>query len=58
MSAVNSNPVNPKSRSLLADAWVRLKKDRFAVFGFTVVTIYALIAIFAKVGWIATPWDK
>ena len=47
-----------KSRSLLGDAWTRLKRDRFAIFAFTVVFAYTFIALSAKLGWIATPWDQ
>ena len=57
MSAENRMS-QPKSRSLLGDAWNRLKKDRFAVFGISVILVYALAAAFAKLGWIATPWEK
>jgi ABC-type dipeptide/oligopeptide/nickel transport system permease subunit len=57
MSAIGSVQ-NPKSRSLLADAWLRLKRDRFAIFGFSVVGIYALIALFAKLGVLAPGWER
>lgn len=47
-----------KGRSLWKDAMTRLKKDRFAIACLGIVIFYSLIALAAKVGWIATPWDK
>jgi peptide/nickel transport system permease protein len=47
-----------KGRSLWNDAYRRLKKDRFAVACFFVVVFYALVALAAKFGLIATPWDR
>jgi ABC-type dipeptide/oligopeptide/nickel transport system permease subunit len=48
----------PQGRSLWKDAYYRLKKDRIAIGCLFIVVVYSLIAIFAKLGWIATPWDK
>ena len=48
----------PPGRSLWKDAYSRLKKDRIAMGCLFIVLFYALIALFAKVGWIATPWDR
>ena len=47
----------PESRSLLADALLRLKRDRFAILSFLIVSVYALIALFTKVELLASPWD-
>jgi peptide/nickel transport system permease protein len=47
-----------KGRSLWSDAIRRIKKDRMAVVSFWIIIAYALTAVFAKFGWIATPWDK
>ncbi len=47
-----------RGRSLWRDAFYRLKKDRIAIFCLSVVGLYSLIALAAKFGWIASPWDK
>lgn len=47
----------PKGRSLMRDGLARLQKDRFAIFCFAIIVFYALVALFAKMGLIATPWD-
>lgn len=47
----------PKGRSLLRDGIARLQKDRFAMLCFGIIVLYALIALLAKMGLIATPWD-
>lgn len=54
---VNSQQAVPKGRSLLKDGLHRLKKDRFAIVCIGIVIIYALVALLAKFGMIATPWD-
>lgn len=54
---VNSAQTFPKGRSLWKDGMARLKKDKFAVVCFFIIIFYALIALLAKVGVIATPWD-
>ncbi|MFL5814681.1 MAG: ABC transporter permease [Bdellovibrionia bacterium] len=54
---VNSQQAEPKGRSLLRDGLHRLKKDKLALVCIGIVVIYALIALLAKFGMIATPWD-
>lgn len=51
-----SQPV-PKGRSLWSDAMRRLKKDRLAIGCFFIIVFYAALALLAKVGLVATPWD-
>ena len=46
------------SRSLWNDAWRRLKKDRLAILSITIVIVYSLIALLARLDLIATPWNK
>lgn len=48
----------PKGRSLWADGWRRLKRERFAMFCIGIIGFYALVALAAKFGLIATPWDR
>lgn len=48
----------PKGKSLWKDGFLRLKKDRFAIGCFFIILFYALIAFLAKIGVIATPWDR
>lgn len=52
-----SQPV-PKGRSLWKDAYARLKKDKLAIICLAIIVVYAVIALLAKVGLIATPWDR
>lgn len=47
----------PQGRSLMSDALARLKKDRLAILCTAIIVIYALIALAAQFGLIATPWD-
>ena len=47
----------PKGRSLWNDAMKRLRKDKFAIVCFGIVVFYALVAVAAKLGIIATPWE-
>ena len=47
-----------KGRSLFQDGLARLKKDRFAVVCFFSIMAYGLIALLAKFGAIASPWDQ
>lgn len=47
-----------KSRSLWADAWDRLKKDKIAVAALVTVLFYSLIAILSACGIIAADWAK
>jgi peptide/nickel transport system permease protein len=44
-------------RSLWADAFLRVKRDRFAVICFLIICVYASVAILTAFGWLATPWD-
>lgn len=46
-----------QSRSLTADAWLRIKKSPMAMGALTVIVFYAIIAIAAKFGWLAGSWD-
>jgi len=46
-----------KGRSLWMDAFYRLKKDRFAIFCFWIIAFYTFLALMAKFGWVASPWD-
>lgn len=48
----------PKGRSLWADAWIRLKRDRFAVFCLGIVMLYAVVAVGVKLGLIAANWAE
>jgi ABC-type dipeptide/oligopeptide/nickel transport system permease subunit len=48
----------PKGRSLLRDGIARLQKDRFAMVCFGIIVFYAVVALAAKMGLIATPWDE
>ncbi|MDR3606692.1 MAG: ABC transporter permease [Oligoflexia bacterium] len=47
----------PEGRSLMQDGLRRLKKDKLAIACIGIVIFYALVAILAKLGVIATPWD-
>lgn len=46
-----------RARSLWYDAWLRLRRDRLAMAGLAIIVFYALLALLAKLGVIATPWD-
>lgn len=48
----------PKGKSLWSHAWSRFKKDKIAVFSLGVFVLYALVALFAKLELIASPWDQ
>jgi len=52
-----ANPT-PKGRSLWRDAVHRLKKDKIAILCLGIVVVYSMIALLAKMGVIATPWDR
>ena len=54
---LNQQP-EPKGRSLWGDAYKRLKKDRMAIFCLGIVIVYSFIALAARLGLIATPWDR
>jgi peptide/nickel transport system permease protein len=47
----------PPGRSLLQDGLRRLKKDKMAIFCILIVIVYSCVALLAKFGFIATPWD-
>lgn len=46
-----------KGRSLLQDGYYRVLKDKLAVFCFFIILFFSFLALIAKFGWIATPWD-
>ena len=46
-----------KSRSLWNDAWIRLKRDKVALFCLGLIIFYTLLALGAKLGLIAPNWD-
>ena len=41
----------------MTTSWQRLKKDKFAIVCLTVILSYGLVAILAKLGLLASPWD-
>jgi hypothetical protein len=49
---------NPKGRSLWNDGYHRLKKDKMAVVCFWIIVFYSVVAILAKLEWIASPWNE
>ncbi|OFZ18324.1 MAG: peptide ABC transporter permease [Bdellovibrionales bacterium GWB1_55_8] len=44
-------------RSLWADAWLRLWRDRLAMASLCVIVLYSVVALLALAGWIA-PWKE
>lgn len=46
------------SRSLWGDAWVRLRKDRFAMTAMVIVLFYAILALLTKFGFVAGAWNQ
>lgn len=46
-----------KGKSLWQDAWQRLKRERLAMFALGMIVVYTLLALGAKLGILATPWD-
>ncbi len=48
----------PKGRSLWQDAWVRLKRDRFAMLCLSIVVSYALLGVLVKLGFVASSWGQ
>ncbi len=58
LGMVQLDEISPQGRSLWKDGWLRLKKDRFAMVCLGIVIFYALVAIAAKMGIIASPWDR
>ncbi len=51
-------PTLPKGRSLWADAFTRLKRDRLAVVCAVIIATYALVALLTKLGLLAGSWDQ
>ncbi len=47
-----------KSRGFWSDGVKRIRRDRFAVFSFMIIVLYAATAVAAALGWIASPWEK
>jgi peptide/nickel transport system permease protein len=47
-----------RGKSLWRHAFARLVKDRLAVGGLVIIAFYSLIAILAKFGILASPWDQ
>lgn len=47
-----------ESRSLWAEAWVRIKKDKIALTCLIVVLIYGMIGLLSSVGLLAADWAK
>ena len=45
------------SKSLWVDAWHRMRREKLAMLSLGVIVAYSLVAILAKLGAIATPWD-
>ena len=48
----------PKGRSLWADAWARMQRDRFAMICLGIVVFYFLVAVGVKLGFIASSWGE
>lgn len=48
----------PKGRSLWADAWARMQRDRFAMLCLGIVAFYFIVAIGVKFGIIASSWGE
>ena len=48
----------PKGRSLWADAWSRLQRDKLAMFCLGIVLFYLLIALGVKLGLLAANWAE
>lgn len=47
----------PKGRSLWQLGWMRLKRDKVAIFCFAIIAIYFVIAILSRLDLIGAPWD-
>jgi peptide/nickel transport system permease protein len=48
----------PKGKSLWKHAWIRLKKEKLALFCLGIVAAYTIVALLAKLELIASPWDE
>ena len=57
-SVMHARNVAPQGRSLFRDAIGRLRKNRGAILCLAIVFGYTLVALFAKLEWIASPWDR
>jgi peptide/nickel transport system permease protein len=57
MSAIASTQEVVVGKSLTQQAWKQLKRDRWAMVCFGIVIFYSLVAVLARAGWIATPWN-
>lgn len=58
LNTMTSTQAEVESRSLWKDALNRLKQDKIAIGCVAIVFFYSLIALLAKMGWIASPWDR
>ena len=52
------NQIVVQGRSLSSHAWRTLKKDKMAIACSVIIVLYALLALAAKLGIVATPWDR
>lgn len=48
----------PKGRSLWVDAWIRLKRDKLALWSLYVFLFYAVLAVLVKFGFVASNWGE
>lgn len=46
-----------QSRSLWQDAWRRIRSDKLAFWSLIIIVLYSVVAICAKFGFLAEPWD-
>lgn len=53
-----NDPMADKGKSLWADAWDRLKRDRLAVACLSIVIFYAILALLSALGVLANDWGK
>ena len=53
-----SDTIKLKEKSVWADAWVRLKRDKVALIALAIIVLYALLAILSALGWIAADWQE
>src|SRR3989344_4922586 len=47
-----------KTKSLWADAFTRLLKDKVAVMSLVIVCLFSLVAILTSIGWLAADWAQ
>lgn len=55
-ATLNSGVTARPSRSLWGNAVLRIRKDRIALVCLGIIVFYALVALLAKFGWLASPW--